>query len=297
MSIMLMPHSMEAEQVVLGVLINEDRVSEIEDILKPADFYYEKHRDIYKSMLDLRTRKTDIDLITLREDLNTRGVLEKCGGISYLSQLSSSAIYLNNIKSYGEIILGKARRRQVISGCMKAIDDSRGDVEVEEVVQDLEDHIHKAYSDASEEMESIMDVLQDTITHIEKRYNGRSEIEGVTTGYKDLDEVTSGLKPGDLVIIAARPSMGKTALALNIASNVSKDASVAIFSLEMPKVQLMQRMLSAKCVIPLKNIKNGKLSDEDFEKLMKGTVDLSKRKIFIDDTSTTISAIRAISSL
>ena len=291
---MVMPHSLEAEQVVLGVIINDkDKIYEVEDILSLDDFYYENHREIYRGILNLRARDINIDLITLAEELRSRGVLEKCNGITYLSELSSSAIYLSNIRNYSEIIIDKASRRRVIKACRKAIDESHGDSLVDQVVEGLEDNIHKAYSGAAmEDMEPIMDTLQDTISHIEKRYLDKKEIEGVSTGYKDLDEVTSGLKPGDLVIIAARPSMGKTAFALNLAQHVSKEAKVGLFSLEMPKNQLVQRMLSARCLISLKNIQSGNLKEGQLDKLMVGASELSERKIFIDDTSTTLSTIR-----
>lgn len=291
---MVMPHSMETEQVVLGVLINDkDKIYEVEDILGLDDFYYENHREIYKGILNLRARDKDIDLITLSEELRARGVLEKCNGITYLSELSSSAIYLNNLRNYSDIIIDKANRRRIIKACMRAIDESHRESLVEQVVEELDDNIHKAYSSsAMEEMEPIMNTLQDTMTQIEARYLDKKEIEGISTGYKDLDKVTSGLQPGDLIIIAARPSMGKTAFALNIAQYVSRHAKVGIFSLEMPKIQLIQRMLAARCLIPLSNIKSGRLKEADLQKLMEGAANLSKRKIFIDDTSTTIATIR-----
>ena len=291
---MVMPHSMETEQVVLGVLINDkDKIYEVEDILNLEDFYYENHREIYRGVLNLRARDTDIDLITLSEELRARGVLEKCNGMTYLSELSSSAIYLNNLRNYSDIIIDKANRRRVIKACMRAIDESHRESLVEQVVEELDDNIHKAYSSsAMEEMEPIMDTLQDTMSQIEARYIDKKEIEGISTGYKELDKVTSGLQPGDLIIIAARPSMGKTAFALNIAQYVSRHAKVGIFSLEMPKIQLIQRMLAARCLIPLSNIKSGRLKEEDLQKLMEGAANLSKRKIFIDDTSATIATIR-----
>lgn len=213
--------------------------------------------------------------------------------MTYLSELSSSAIYLNNLRNYSDIIIDKANRRRVIKACMRAIDESHRESLVEQVVEELDDNIHKAYSSsAMEEMEPIMDTLQDTMSQIEARYIDKKEIEGISTGYKELDKVTSGLQPGDLIIIAARPSMGKTAFALNIAQYVSRHAKVGIFSLEMPKIQLIQRMLAARCLIPLSNIKSGRLKEEDLQKLMEGAANLSKRKIFIDDTSATIATIR-----
>lgn len=290
----VMPHSLETEQVILGAMINDkDKIYEAEDILRVEDFYYENHGEVYRGILNLRAIDRDIDLITLSEELKAREVLEKCGGLTYLSELSGSAIYLNSIKSYSDIIIDKATRRRVIRACMKAIDESHKESLVEEIVEKLDDNIHRANSiSAMEEMEPIMNTLQNAISEIEDRYLGKKEIEGISTGYSELDKVTSGLKPGELIIIAARPSMGKTAFALNIAQYASKQARVGIFSLEMPKAQLMQRMLAARCVVPLSNIKSGRLKEEEFEKLMEGAAILSKRKIFIDDTATTMASIR-----
>lgn len=177
---------------------------------------------------------------------------------------------------------------------MKAIEESHKDSSMEAVVQKLEENMVRASASMDmEEMEHIMDALQDTITYIENRNKSKKEILGITTGFKELDRVTSGLIPGDFIIIAGRPSMGKTAFALNIAQYASKDASVGIFSLEMPSYQLTQRLLASKCLIPLKNIRSGALSEKAIDKLLSGAEDLSKRKLFIDDQSTTISAIKA----
>ncbi|MEG2918435.1 MAG: replicative DNA helicase [Clostridium sp.] len=291
---MIMPHSMEAEQVVLGVLINDkNKINEIEDLLTVEDFYYNNHKLIYRGILNLRIRDIEIDIITLSEELKSGGVFEKCNGLTYLTELSGAASYLDNIRSYSEIIIDKATRRRIIKSCMKAIDDSHKESLIDQVLEGLEDNIHKSYSSVDMgEMEPIMDVLQETMSEIEARYVGKKDIQGITTGYRELDKVTSGLQRGDLVIIAGRPSMGKTALALNIAQYSSKEAMVGIFSLEMPKQQLINRMLAAKCLIPLNNIKNGNLTETDIEKLMVASAGLSKRKIYIDDTSTTMAAIR-----
>ncbi len=296
---MVMPHSQETEQVVLGALINDkERIIEVEDCLKADDFYYDKHKEIYRGILSLRDKEKHVDLITLSEALKSRGTLESCDGMTYLSELSNAATYLDNVRSYSDIILEKATRRRLIRACMKAIDGSHKDILVEEVVENLEDNIHKAYSGITlDEMEPIMETLQATISDIEDRCKGKKEIQGITTGYKDLDRVISGLQGGDLIIIAGRPSMGKTAFALNIAQYASKEGSVGIFSLEMPRAQLTQRLLASKCLIPLKNIRSGFLDEKSIDKLLEGADDLSKRKLFIDDTSTTTSAIRAKAKL
>lgn len=292
---MVMPHSRDTEEVVLGALINDkDKIAEIEDILKPQDFYYDKHKAIYQGIISLRNKDHHVDLITLGEELKSTGALEEVGGLSYISQLSNAATYLNNVKAYSDIIQDKALRRNVIKACMKAIEVSHQESKVEEIVEKLEGNLLKACSSMEmDEMEHIMDILQDTITFIENRTKDKKEILGISTGYRKLDKVISGLQRGDLIIIAGRPSMGKTAFALNIAQYASKEGSVGIFSLEMPSDQLTQRLLAAKCLIPLKNIRSGDLEEKDIDKLLEGAENLSNRKLFIDDKSTTMSSIKA----
>lgn len=292
---MVMPHSRDTEEVVLGALINDkDKIAEIEDILKPQDFYYDKHKVIYQGIISLRNKDHHVDLITLGEELKSTGALEEVGGLSYISQLSNAATYLNNVKAYSDIIQDKALRRNVIKACMKAIEVSHQESKVEEIVEKLEGNLLKACSSMEmDEMEHIMDILQDTITFIENRTKDKKEILGISTGYRKLDKVISGLQRGDLIIIAGRPSMGKTAFALNIAQYASKEGSVGIFSLEMPSDQLTQRLLAAKCLIPLKNIRSGALEEKDIDKLLEGAENLSSRKLFIDDKSTTMSSIKA----
>lgn len=292
---MVMPHSREAEQVILGALINDkDRISEVEDLLKPEDFYNDSHKEIYGGIINLRAKDEKVDLITLGEKLRSMGSLENCGGLSYLAQLSSAATYLDNVKDYSEIIIDKAARRRIIRACMKAIDGSRKDFLVEEVVELLEDNVNKAYSTTDfEEMESIEEALQAAMTDIENRCKDKREVQGISTGYKVIDRVISGLQGGDLIIIAGRPSMGKTTFALNIAQYASREGSVGIFSLEMPRAQLTQRLLASKCLIPLQDIRSGRLDEKAIDKLLQGASDLSKRRLFIDDTSITMAEIRA----
>lgn len=292
---MLMPSSKEAEEVVLGAILNDkDRIEEIEDMLAPEDFYYDNHKAIYKGILSLRRKSQHVDLVTLCEELKASKALEAAGGVTYISQLSSAATYLSNVKSYSEIIIDKAVRRRVIKACMRAVDLSQKEPEVAEILGSLEENLLKAAASMEvDDMEHIMDILQETITYVENRCMDKKELLGISTGFKELDRVTSGLQPGDLIIIAGRPSMGKTAFALNIAQYASKAGSVGIFSLEMPSGQLTQRLLSSKCLIPLKKIRSGSLDDKGIQKLLEGADDLSKRKLFIDDKSTTMAAIRS----
>ncbi|MEG0306459.1 MAG: DnaB-like helicase N-terminal domain-containing protein [Clostridium sp.] len=144
---MIIPHSMEAEQVVLGVLINDkNKIHEIEDLLTVEDFYYDNHKLIYRGILNLRIRDIEIDIITISEELKSGGVFEKCNGLTYLTELSGAASYLDNIRSYSEIIIDKATRRRIIKSCMKAIDDSHKESLIDQVLEGLEDNIHKSYS-------------------------------------------------------------------------------------------------------------------------------------------------------
>lgn len=292
---MLMPSSKEAEEVVLGAILNDkDKIEEIEDMLAPEDFYYDNHKAIYRGILSLRRKSQHVDLVTLCEELKASKALESAGGVTYISQLSSAATYLSNVKSYSEIVIDKAVRRRVIKACMRAVELSQKEPEVAEILDSLEENLLKAAASMEvDDMEHIMDILQETITYVENRCMDKKELLGISTGFKDLDKVTSGLQPGDLIIIAGRPSMGKTAFALNIAQYASKAGSVGIFSLEMPSGQLTQRLLSSKCLIPLKKIRSGSLDDKGIQKLLEGADDLSKRKLFIDDKSTTMAAIRS----
>lgn len=293
--IMVMPSSKEAEEVVLGAIINDkDRIEQVEDLLRAEDFYFDSHKVIYGAILELRKREKHVDLITLCEELKTLGKLEVVGGVAYLSEVSSAGAYYHNVKSYSEIILEKAARRRLIKACKHAIDSSVGEPLLEDIVGTLEENLLKANAAMDmEEMEHIMDALQNTMTFIEDRCKDKKEIMGISTGFRQVDRVISGLQPGDFIIIAGRPSMGKTAFALNIAQYASRKGSVGIFSLEMPTLQLTQRLLSAKCLLSLKNIRSGDLNDEDIEKLLQGAEDLSKRKLFIDDKATSLMDIKA----
>lgn len=291
---MVMPYSLEAESTVLGGIINNsEKLNEVEDILNQSDFYMEKHQLIYSTMKELSNRGISIDLVTLSNELNTNKKINKCGGMTYLTSLSGTSNFGENIISHANIVREKSERRRLIKAGMKLIEDSYdGDInQVSSAMEMALDSVADKNKDG--EMVSIGDALQDAITNIEDKFKDGSRILGKTTGFKSLDNTISGLNKGDFIVIAARPSMGKTAFALNIGQAASREGNVGIFSLEMPEEQLMQRFLSARCLIPFQTIKTGKLSPAEFERISTGAADLANRNIFIDDNSTSLSDIKA----
>ncbi len=291
---MVMPYSLEAESTVLGGIINNsEKLNEVEDILNQSDFYMEKHQLIYSTMRELSNRGVSIDLVTLSNELNTNKKINKCGGMTYLTSLSGTSNFGENIINHANIVREKSERRRLIKAGMKLIEDSY-DGDINQVSSSMEMALDSvADKNKDGEMVSIGDALQDAITSIEDKFKNGSRILGKTTGFKSLDNTISGLNKGDFIVIAARPSMGKTAFALNIGQAASREGNVGIFSLEMPEEQLMQRFLSARCLIPFQTIKTGKLSPAEFERISTGAADLANRNIFIDDNSTSLSDIKA----
>lgn len=291
---MVMPYSLEAEATVLGGIINNcEKLNEVEDILNQSDFYMEKHQLIYSTMRELSNRGVSIDLVTLSNELNTNKKINKCGGMTYLTSLSGTSNFGENIINHANIVREKSERRRLIKAGMKLIEDSY-DRDINQVSSSMEMALDSvADKNKDGEMVSIGDALQDAITSIEDKFKNGSRILGKTTGFKSLDNTISGLNKGDFIVIAARPSMGKTAFALNIGQAASKEGNVGIFSLEMPEEQLMQRFLSARCLIPFQTIKTGNLSPAEFERISTGAADLANRNIFIDDNSTSLSDIKA----
>lgn len=291
---MVMPYSLEAESTVLGGIINNsEKLNEVEDILNQSDFYMEKHQLIYSTMRELSNRGVSIDLVTLSNELNTNKKINKCGGMTYLTSLSGTSNFGENIINHANIVREKSERRRLIKAGMKLIEDSY-DGDINQVSSSMEMALDSvADKNKDGEMVSIGDALQDAITSIEDKFKNGSRILGKTTGFKSLDNTISGLNKGAFIVIAARPSMGKTAFALNIGQAASREGNVGIFSLEMPEDQLMQRFLSARCLIPFETIKTGKLSSAEFERISTGAADLANRNIFIDDNSTSLSDIKA----
>ena len=283
------PHSVESEQSILGsILLDKDAIITVSETIRPSDFYKEAHKIIYECMLKLSNKNEPIDLITLTEELRKQGHLDDVGGISYITSLSTIVPTTSNVKYYADIVKEKSVLRQLIKASNDIINlGYENSVKVEEVLEKAEKRIFDISQEkASDDFKSINEVLVDAYDMIEKLYTNKSDVTGITTGFKDLNKKINGLQRTDLILIAARPAMGKTAFSLNLVQNAALkgDASVAVFSLEMSKDQLVQRMLAAQSHVELKKIKTGTLDENDWPRIIDAMAVLSNANIHIDDT-------------
>ena len=283
------PHSVESEQSILGsIILDKDAIITVAETINPSDFYKEAHKIIYESMLSLNSNNEPIDLITLIEELRKEGHLDNIGGISYLTSLSTIVPTTSNVKYYANIVKEKSVMRQLIKASNEIINlGYDASTDVQEILNKAEKSIFDISQEKSgDDIQPINAVLQDTFAMIEKLCTEKKEVTGITTGFKDLNKKINGLQRTDLILLAARPAMGKTAFSLNLVQNAALkgDASVAVFSLEMSKEQLVQRMLSAQSNVELSKIKTGTLGESDWPRIIDGMAVLSEAKIFIDDT-------------
>ncbi|MGL5330030.1 MAG: replicative DNA helicase [Peptostreptococcaceae bacterium] len=283
------PHSVESEQSILGsILLDKDAIITVSETIRPGDFYKEAHKIIYECMLRLSNKNEPIDLITLTEELRKEGHLDNVGGISYITSLSTIVPTTSNVKYYADIVKEKSVLRQLIKASNDIMNlGYENSVKVEEVLERAEKRIFDISQEkASDDFKSINEVLVDAYDMIEKLYTNKSDVTGITTGFKDLNKKINGLQRTDLILIAARPAMGKTAFSLNLVQNAALkgDASVAVFSLEMSKDQLVQRMLASQSHVELKKIKTGTLDENDWPRIIDAMAVLSNLNIHIDDT-------------
>jgi replicative DNA helicase len=287
----LPPQSVEAEMSILGgILLDNDAINRVLEILIPEDLYRENHRKILRAMIDLNERGEPCDLITMTSALNKKGELEEVGGGAYLATLVDYVPTAANIAYYCKIVKEKGLTRRLISAATEiATQGYDGQMEVEELL----DNAQKVIFEISENklrpaFFPVREILKDTIRNIEFLYEKKEHVTGVPTGFFDLDDKTAGFQRGDLIIIAGRPSMGKTAFALNIAQYASIHSDqknpVAIFSLEMSKEQLVTRLLCCESKIDASRLRTGHLIDSDWDRLTRGADRLHESKIFIDDT-------------
>jgi replicative DNA helicase len=282
------PHNLEAEQAILGgILINNDALNQVVDILSDEDFYREAHTLMFNGMLTLYNRDDPVDLITLSQVLKEKGVLEKIGGTDYLASLAEATSTSAGIVYHSEIVKDLAMRRDLINRCASISEicfQSANDTE--EILDLAEQSIFQiAERRIDQNFYSIDEVVKKSFKRIETT-SGR-KITGISTGFTDFDESTSGLQPSDLIIIAGRPSMGKTALALNIAYNAALEekVGVAIFSLEMSSLQLGIRLLGSDAMIDAWKLRRGALQDDDYLRLTDSANRISELPIYIDDSS------------
>jgi replicative DNA helicase len=283
------PHNHEAEQSVLGaIFLDPQALITASEILVPEDFYRIAHQKIFQTMLDLSDKGNAIDVVTVTEELSARKELEDVGGLSYLMELANAVPTAANVSYYAKIVEEKSILRRLIRTATKIVEESftRED-EVEELLSEAEKRIMEvANRKNAGDFKHVKDVLVETYDKIEQLQNRLGDVTGIPTGFTDLDRMTAGFQRNDLIIVAARPSVGKTAFALNIAQNVAVKAreNVAIFSLEMGAEQLVMRMLCAEGNIDAQVLRTGALTAEDWSKLTIAMGTLSNAGIYIDDT-------------
>ncbi|GAA0745589.1 replicative DNA helicase [Clostridium oceanicum] len=284
-----MPQSIEAEQNVLGsMIIDKTSIADAVEVLNTDDFYKDSHKIIFSSIVDLYQKDTAVDVLTITENLRNKEKLEASGGISYITQLCNSIISTANIHSYIKIIKDKSILRklirsstEIIEGCYNKQDD------VESVIDVAEKKIFDISNDTTtSDFEPLSNVLERGFLEIERLFKNKGETTGVPSGFRELDAKTSGFQRSDMVLIAARPSMGKTTFALNIAEYAALRAgqSVAMFSLEMSKEQLSYKLLCSQANVDMLKLRTGDLDDKDWENIARASGPLASAKIFIDDT-------------
>ncbi|HLR70572.1 MAG TPA: DnaB-like helicase C-terminal domain-containing protein, partial [Pseudogracilibacillus sp.] len=283
------PHNIEAEQAVIGAIFLEpDAFSTASERIGPTDFYRASHEVIFEAMYELFEKGEPIDVVTVTTMLSNSKKLDIAGGVTYLTDLAGSVPTAANIDYYSQIVEEKALLRRLITTATDIVTKTfTEEDEVEEVLDEAERSILEVSNRKNvNAFKPIKDVLIEVYDNIEQLHHAKDDVTGIPTGYRDLDRMTSGFQRNDLIIIAARPSMGKTAFALNIAQNVAinTEENVAIFSLEMGAEQLVQRMLCAEGNIDSQRLRTGKLEQEDWGKLTMAMGSLSHAGIFIDDS-------------
>lgn len=288
----VLPQNIEAEQSVLGaILIDNEAISSAIEILEPSDFYRETHRKIFSAMIELFERREPIDLITLTDYMRSTGILSEVGGEQYIALLATSVPTSANIRQHAKIVKEKSILRGLIRGgteIVKRVFDDPSDPD------ELVDFAEKTIFDISARkvrgtFVSLKSLMADTFSTIERLYDRKEAITGIPSGFKDLDEYTSGFQNGDLIIIGGRPSMGKTAFGLNIARYVGVElkAPVAIFSLEMSNQQIAFRLLCSEAMVDSSHLKKGMIRKEDWHRLTAAAGRLAEAPIYIDDASDT----------
>jgi len=284
-----LPHNLEAERSVLGsILLHNEAFNLAAEVIDSTDFYRDAHRRIFDKMVKLAERNDAIDLVTLKEELGRSGDLDEVGGPAYITALVDGVPRSMNVEHYARIIKEKATLRNLIFSANKILATAYQGEEDADVILDQAEHAIFAIADdkVRDGFVSLRDLAQSSLDTIEQLHARKELVTGVPTGFTDLDELTSGLQPSDLVIVAARPSMGKTSLVLNIAQHVGTKTAktVGIFSLEMSKEQLFLRMLTAEARIDAQRMRRGYLGERDWGRLSQAIGTLSEAKIFIDDS-------------
>jgi len=292
------PQSSDAEASLLGaILIDSEAIVKVADNVKYDDFYEEKHQHIYRAIINLYDNHTPIDVLTLSNKLQEMGFFDAIGGASYLTELTNYVPTASNVHEYADIVAQKALRRRLIKTSQDIVGLGYDEtLDIQDVVENAEIKLFEvSQRHLKQDITSLENILTESFDRLDELHKDKGKLRGIPTGYKDLDNITAGFQKSDLFILAARPSMGKTALALNFAHNVGldTDTSVLFFSLEMSKEQLVDRLLAMTSGVNAWALRTGDLTDKDFEKIGQAMGVLSEANIYIDDTpGITVSELR-----
>ncbi|MBN1697681.1 MAG: replicative DNA helicase [Spirochaetales bacterium] len=283
------PHNDEAEIATLGaILLDPDAISKVIPLVRAEDFYKTAHKKICQSIIELDSKSEAIDLITLTEDLKKKGELESCGGAAYISRLTSSVPTSANIEYYARIVQENSLRRTLSRISSEIISRSHDEsLEVREIIEEAEKKIFELTDKQfSGSYMVAKDIINQTISAIEKHYHNKENYTGIPTGFKELDELTSGFQDSEFIVIGARPSVGKTALALSMAGNIALERKIPVgfFTLEMSSMALMQRLVSSEARLDSKKIRTGLLRPSDFHNLLQAAGRIYEAPLYIDDT-------------
>lgn len=291
------PQNPEAEASLLGaILIDSDALVKIADIISSDDFFEARHKHIYGAVVALYEKRSPIDVLTLADELKNNGFLDMVGGPSYLTELTNFVPTAAHVEQYADIVAQKALRRRLIKASQQmttlGFDESKA---LRELIEEAETTLFEVSNQhVKQSVVSLEKILEESFDRLDDLHKDKNKLRGVPTGFKDMDNILAGLQRSDLFILAARPSMGKTALALNLAHNVAVSGhSVLVFSLEMSKEQLVDRLLAMESGVDAWALRTGNLTDSDFEKIGQAMGTLSEAKMFIDDTpGITVSDLR-----
>ncbi|MBE8718763.1 replicative DNA helicase [Cellvibrio polysaccharolyticus] len=286
-----MPHSIEAEQAVLGgLMLDNKRLDAVLEIVSESDFFRGDHQLIFRMMLGLQEASQPLDVITLSEELDRHNELENAGGLAYLAEMAANTPSSANIVAYARIVRERSTLRQLILAAQEISKSgfNPSGLDSDDLLQMAEKRVAEIAEDRPKEggLVGVNDLLKQTVQRIDELFRSGSDITGIPTGINDLDQRTSGWQPGELIILAARPSMGKTALALNFVEGAlfSQPKPVLVFSMEMPSAALVMRMMSSIGRIDQGKMRNGKLTEEDWPKLSSAVAKMKDKLLFIDDT-------------
>lgn len=287
-----LPHSVEAEQSVLGgLMLDNKRLDAVLEVVQEADFFRDDHRIIFRMMLALQENSQPLDVITLSEELHKHNELERIGGLAYLVDIANNTPSAANIVAYAKIIRERSTLRQLIAAASEISKSSfnPSGLDSDDLLQLAEKRVAEIAEDRPKEggLIEVNSLLKEAVTKIDELFRSGSDITGVPSGITDLDQRTSGWQPGELIILAARPSMGKTALALNFVESAmfQQPRPVLVFSMEMPASTLIMRMMSSVGRIDQGKMRNGKLTEEDWPKLSSAVAKMKDKLLFIDDTA------------